>query len=1005
MVNLCWRPDVCQGCPVVGGRSLELKLDTEFIRLPLDFEVERLQEEVLAVPEEAWRPHPQGHPGNSALPLIAVGGDPANDATSGRMATTPHLEGCEYLRQVLASFETVIGRARLMRLDGNAEATLHVDTNYYWAERVRIHVPIVTSPAIEFLCDERSLHMPEGQAWIFDAWRKHNVLNPTGDRRIHLVADTVGSARFWNLVKRGRRPFADDGHRPAEPQLIRHRPGLEAALELEQHNFPSVISPWELRSLALDTVLDGLGGDEEAAKRLREAVWKFLQDWRAAWARFGPEPAGLPTYRALLERLEGETKPLKDQLVLGNGMDPVRIVSQMMLGPAVNLELLEGSTPSPIEATPASPEAGPRRRKRSAPAFERPIFIVAPPRSGTSLLFETLAASPSVWTVGGESHGAIESIPELHPASQGWDSNRLGAAAAAPETVAQLDQNFLSQLRDRDGNSPPPESGPLRLLEKTPKNSLRVPFLAAAYPDCVFIYLHREPHESVSSMISAWESGRFVTYPNLPGWEGPPWSLMLVPGWRELAGRRTAEIAATQWTTASEILQADLGRLPADRWCVVGYHNLIADPQAEVQRLCRFAGIEWDGELSSDLPLSRHTLTPPQPDKWKQHKEALDLVLPATRDAAARSRKLLAKPMTMKLRAEEGAEADSPFRSVNAPSFPEILSKLESTLLLTTYQTGRVAMVRELDGKLNTHFRSFEGPTGISASGQDGRVAIGTRSQVAEYQNLPQLVGKLNPPERFDACYVPRRLHYTGDVKLHDVAYAGDELWIVATRFSSLGTLDDDHSFVPRWQPPFISDLAADDRCHLNGLAVVDDEPAFVTALGESDEPDGWRENRASGGVLIDVASGETVVSNLSMPHSPRWHRDRLWLLESGRGTLAAVDLEGGTVETVCELPGFTRGLAFAGPLAFVGISAVREAEIDAGLPLTDRLEERHSGIWVVNVETGQTVSFLRFEDLVDEIFDVALLPGIRFPEIAEHGSDAVNLSYVLPEAVPFQAA
>ena len=151
--------------------------------------------------------------------------------------------------------------------------------------------------------------------------------------------------------------------------------------------------------------------------------------------------------------------------------------------------------------------------------------------------------------------------------------------------------------------------------------------------------------------------------------------------------------------------------------------------------------------------------------------------------------------------------------------------------------------------------------------------------------------------------------------------------------------------------------------------------------------------------MLIDVDSSETVIRGLSMPHSPRWYRDRLWLLESGQGSLATVDLDTGTVETVAELPGFTRGLAFAGSLAFIGLSQVREATTFGGLPLTGRLEERQCGVWVVNIETGAIVAFLRFEDLVQEVFEVALLPGLRFPEIAEHGSDAVNLSYVLPPA------
>jgi uncharacterized protein (TIGR03032 family) len=258
----------------------------------------------------------------------------------------------------------------------------------------------------------------------------------------------------------------------------------------------------------------------------------------------------------------------------------------------------------------------------------------------------------------------------------------------------------------------------------------------------------------------------------------------------------------------------------------------------------------------------------------------------------------------------------------------------------------------------------------------------------------------MQPPGRYDACYVPRLASYTGDVRVHDVAWAEDELWICATRFSCLATLDGEHSFVPRWQPPFISSLAAEDRCHLNGMAVIDERVRYVTALGESDEVNGWRENKADGGVLIDVDSGETVIRGLSMPHSPRWHRDQLWLLESGQGTLARADLDSGKVETVVELPGFTRGLAFAGRFAFVGLSKVREATTFGGLPLTGRLEERQCGVWVVDIEKGEIAAFLRFEDLVQEIFDVELLPGIRFPEIAEHGSEAVKSSFVLPELV-----
>jgi uncharacterized protein (TIGR03032 family) len=209
--------------------------------------------------------------------------------------------------------------------------------------------------------------------------------------------------------------------------------------------------------------------------------------------------------------------------------------------------------------------------------------------------------------------------------------------------------------------------------------------------------------------------------------------------------------------------------------------------------------------------------------------------------------------------------------------------------------------------------------------------------------------------------------------------------------------MDGAHSFVPRWTPPFITSLAPEDRCHLNGLAVRDGRVAQVTALGVTDEGGGWRSDKASGGVLIDLASSEVAIAGLSMPHSPRWHDGRLWLLESGTGSLCIADLEGGSVEVVAELPGFTRGLAFIDGIAFVGLSQIRESATFGDLPLTRRLRERQSGVWMVDLHTGQVTGFLRFDDLVQEIFDVAVLQGIRFPEIAEAGDGTTARSYMLP--------
>jgi uncharacterized protein (TIGR03032 family) len=179
-------------------------------------------------------------------------------------------------------------------------------------------------------------------------------------------------------------------------------------------------------------------------------------------------------------------------------------------------------------------------------------------------------------------------------------------------------------------------------------------------------------------------------------------------------------------------------------------------------------------------------------------------------------------------------------------------------------------------------------PMGLTLCGN--KLAIGTRLEILEYQDQPEVGRRLAPAGKHDACYLPRTGHFTGDIRVHEVAWADEELWLVNTRFSSLCTRAPDSSFVPRWRPPFVSALSSDDRCHLNGLAVVDGRPRYVTCLGETDTPGGWRANKANGGRLLDVPSGACITHGLSMPHSPRWYGDKLWVLESGNGAIAAVD-------------------------------------------------------------------------------------------------------------------
>jgi uncharacterized protein (TIGR03032 family) len=397
---------------------------------------------------------------------------------------------------------------------------------------------------------------------------------------------------------------------------------------------------------------------------------------------------------------------------------------------------------------------------------------------------------------------------------------------------------------------------------------------------------------------------------------------------------------------------AELAELAPERWCRIDRPRLLADPRSELERVCAFAGRPYDQAL----------LTPVE--------------------AAARASRM-------------EAQGDSPYASVSTASFAELVQESGGSVLVSTYQTNRVVSVRVRDGALNTHFREFEKPMGIAVA--EGRIALGTRTEVWDLRDMPAAARTLEPAGAHDACYLPRNRHVTGDIAVHDLGFAGGELWIVATAFSCLATLDAEHSFLPRWTPPFITALGPEDRCHLNGMAVIDDRVAYVTAFGTTDEARGWRPGKATDGVLIDVAASQVAIGGLSMPHSPRWHKGRLWLLESGRGTLCLADPAGGRVETVAELPGFTRGLAFAGDTALVGLSQIRESSTFGELPVTSRLRERQSGVWMVDLRSGAVTGFLRFDDLVQEIFDVAVLPGARFPEIAEATGLTTARSYALP--------
>lgn len=328
-------------------------------------------------------------------------------------------------------------------------------------------------------------------------------------------------------------------------------------------------------------------------------------------------------------------------------------------------------------------------------------------------------------------------------------------------------------------------------------------------------------------------------------------------------------------------------------------------------------------------------------------------------------------------------------------NFAPLLEQLKVSLLVTTYQANKLLVLRASRGGLSTLVRTFDRPMGLALAGR--RMALGTRNQVWMLRNAPDVAPRVEPVGWHDACFLPRSCHVTGDIGVHEMAWASGELWIVNTRFSCLCTLDPDYSFVPRWRPPFVAASTAEDRCHLNGLALVNGRPRYATALGESDTAGGWRANKTQGGCLIDIASGEVIARGLSMPHSPRWQDDGLWFLESGTGQLARMDLAGGPRQIVTELPGFARGLAFCEPYAFVGLSKIRETSAMDGVPLAERRHQLKCGVAVVDRRSGQVIALVEFQTAIEEIFDVQVLSGSRFPEVMGFQKESIHHTFIVP--------
>ncbi|NLE37881.1 MAG: TIGR03032 family protein [Pirellulaceae bacterium] len=330
----------------------------------------------------------------------------------------------------------------------------------------------------------------------------------------------------------------------------------------------------------------------------------------------------------------------------------------------------------------------------------------------------------------------------------------------------------------------------------------------------------------------------------------------------------------------------------------------------------------------------------------------------------------------------------------------ELLDSLKATLLISTYQAGKLVLIGSCQHRLVLSFHNFDRPMGVAIDDAGETMAVAAKDKVWFLRNVRDVAPRIEPAGTHEACWLTRSARLTGEIQAHEMAFADGELWIVNTLFSCLCTLSANYSFVPRWRPPFVTALAPEDRCHLNGLAMAGEKPKYATAMAESDSPQGWRPKKAETGCLIDVETNQIVTRGFAMPHSPCIHQGHVWLLDSGRGALVHVDPADGHVDTVARFPGYVRGLAMVGELAFVGLSKIRETSTFGGVPIAEDRERLKCGVGIVNWRTGQLVGQFAFSSGVDEIFDVTLvaearLAAMRGPFAMDEGQPTI---WMVPE-------
>jgi uncharacterized protein (TIGR03032 family) len=635
------------------------------------------------------------------------------------------------------------------------------------------------------------------------------------------------------------------------------------------------------------------------------------------------------------------------------------------------------------------------------------IFIVATPRQGAGL-FRELACVPDGF---GSTALSKESLIDIVADSTGINdfiSHQISDLNLNSDQVASVVKAIQAKA-----NSDLPVT-----VDYHTSFALNVDLLAKAFPEAKFIYFSRDAVASVASGIVAWQSGEFVTEPELPTWWGSKWSFPLIPSWLELVGEPINEIVAKQTAELGVIALAKLASIRSsgkNNVAIAEFESLLAKPAETIEEVMGALGHSWASALPSKLPWSKTSkskganldatgITELARTGILSHAESFEVLFRALGDLGI-TRTLPAKDAvpknsptnksTPKMRSQ--LSEGTPFVAHFTGALPELLFKAKASLVFSAYNSGLVGTVRAKGNSIDTSYINMPKPMGMALS--DGKLAISTLDAIRGYRQHNQLARRFAGEQAPDTVFMAQHNVITGQLAVHDMAYGTapgyEGLWFINSAFSCLSLMDPDFSFIPKWRPSWISSLAFENRCHLNGLAMVKGAPKYVTALSQSNEPQGWRADKGTTGVIVDITTNRIVTSGLSMPHSPRWHNNQLFFLESGKGSLSRVDHRSGEVTTIAILPGFTRGLAFIGHYALVGLSQVRESAFK-DLPVTSNKQERNCGIWVVDTRSGQIVSTLKFEGVIQELFEVTVVEDTTWPVFLERTPE-MGTAFVLP--------